>query len=116
MKYLHQFGFSALLLNACAGNTASDRNGIAIDTIAIVDTIVTSDAALGGQIELAVAPAGRVYIADARMQRLISVAEDGSDLHFIGRKGNGPGEFHTPWLIGVTGDSLRVWEANRRTI
>lgn len=58
--------------------------------------------------DLEVAPDGRIYIAQPQEQRLRVFRPDGTFLRYIGRSGEGPGEFRTIDNVGWLNDSLYV--------
>ncbi|MGD2047004.1 MAG: hypothetical protein PVJ80_10470 [Gemmatimonadota bacterium] len=51
--------------------------------------------------------AGRVYVLDALDMQIRVYGPDGSLLGRLGRRGDGPGEFARPPIVGVLGDT--VW-------
>src|SRR5690606_13352676 len=60
---------------------------------------------IGTPNDIDVDAAGRVWGADARSHRLLVVDPAGGEPRFVGREGDGPGEFRTPVRITV-GDTL----------
>jgi len=72
-------------------------------------TVVSLESELiGYPTDLDVAPDGRLWIADHRGRRLLSVAPDGSDPRTYGREGEGPGELRGPRSLAAGGDRIRV--------
>jgi len=61
--------------------------------------------------DLAVAPDGRLWIADGQAKQVVSVAPDGTDARVLGREGEGPGEFRAPVAIAAGADRIRVLDA-----
>lgn len=58
---------------------------------------------------------GRIVIASAGTQQIRFYGTDGRLLRAVGRAGEGPGEFGTPfWLGRLRGDSVAVWDAGLR--
>ncbi|HEX2093028.1 MAG TPA: 6-bladed beta-propeller [Longimicrobiaceae bacterium] len=54
---------------------------------------------------------GRIFVADDINHRVAVFRPDGRFLQFMGRRGNGPGEFQQPWLVATdTQDSVFVWD------
>jgi len=100
----------ALALPAAAACAESPADPVAFD-VALPDpvTVVSLESELiGFPSGLDVAPDGRLWIADLRGRRLISVAPDGSDPRTIGREGEGPGEFRSPRAVAAGADRIRV--------
>ncbi|MGD8277107.1 MAG: hypothetical protein PVH00_03725 [Gemmatimonadota bacterium] len=101
---------AALALPAVTGCANSDREAAPFD-VALPDpvTVVSLESELiGHPTGLDVAPDGRLWIADVRARRVVSVASDGSDARTIGREGEGPGEFRSPTAIAAGPDRIRV--------
>ncbi|HEX7119816.1 MAG TPA: hypothetical protein VF212_13580 [Longimicrobiales bacterium] len=99
------------LLTACgfAGDRASPA--FVEETLAVADTVVTTESALiGYATDLAVGPGGRLYLTDARLSHVLTVGPGGEDPRTIGREGSGPGEFATPWSLAVSGDGVWVFD------
>lgn len=54
---------------------------------------------------------GRIVVASAGTKELQIYSPDGRLLSRVGRAGEGPGEFQTPYWVGVLpGDSIAVWD------
>jgi hypothetical protein len=54
---------------------------------------------------------GRVYVADNAAHRVSVFQGDGRFIATLGREGQGPGEFESPWLVRVDpNDSVFVWD------
>jgi hypothetical protein len=54
---------------------------------------------------------GRLLVADDLNQRVSVFGPGGRFIGAIGRKGNGPGEFQSPWLVATDArDSIFVWD------
>ena len=55
---------------------------------------------------------GSIVVADDEAHHVAVYTADGRLLKRLGRQGQGPGEFETPWLVSVSrGDSVFVWDA-----
>ncbi|MBW3656616.1 MAG: 6-bladed beta-propeller [Gemmatimonadetes bacterium] len=55
--------------------------------------------------------AGRLLVADDLNHRVAVFGRDGRFVGSIGRKGRGPGEFESPWLVVTDArDSIFVWD------
>ena len=73
--------------------------------------------AFGRIMSVAVDSRGRVVIADDLSHHLKVFDHTGTYLTTIGRWGEGPGEFHSPWDVQVgPGDSLYVWDPGQAAI
>jgi 6-bladed beta-propeller len=54
---------------------------------------------------------GRIYVADDNHRRVSVFTADGRFVQHLGREGEGPGEFSTPWRVVVDPrDSVFVWD------
>ena len=83
----------------------------------IEDTVVsTASGLIGGATDLSIGANGRLYLADSRLTRVLSVRPDSTDPHVIGREGSGPGEFSAPGGLATSADSLWVFDARRSTV
>jgi hypothetical protein len=52
---------------------------------------------------------GRIYILDGQSQSVSVFLHDGTFLHTVGRRGQGPGEFTAAWALSIgSGDTLTV--------
>lgn len=55
--------------------------------------------------------AGRILVADDLGRRVVVFGRDGRYVGTIGRRGQGPGEFESPWRVAVdAADSIFVWD------
>lgn len=59
---------------------------------------------------------GRVWVADARSRRLLVVDPAGGEPRFIGREGDGPGEFRTPVRIRVADTLVHVIDGDNSRV
>lgn len=62
----------------------------------------------GDPLDLAVAPDGRIFVADRDRHRIVALAEDGSFLRAFGDRGPFPGLFVEPFALEILGDRLLV--------
>lgn len=105
----------ALLLLACAGETASDALPVwtleedlrigSLDEAATSLTMVTS---------IEVGPDGRVYVAQPLDRQIRVFDANGAPAGVIGRPGEGPGEFQSVMALGWRADSLWVADGQAR--
>ncbi|HEX6939490.1 MAG TPA: hypothetical protein VF158_08760 [Longimicrobiales bacterium] len=101
----------ALLLAACGFAGDGGAPAFVERTLAVADTVVTTESALiGYATDLAVGPGGRLYLADSRLSHVLTVGPRGEDPRTIGREGSGPGELATPWSLAVSGDGVWVFD------
>ncbi len=71
----------------------------------------------GRIMSLAIDSRGRLVIADDLSQNLKVFELTGEFVATIGRSGEGPGEFYSPWQVRVgPGDSLYVWDPGHAAI
>ena len=62
-------------------------------------------------------PGGRVAVGTSRPPRALVLREDGALEATLGGPGEGPGEFHeVASVVPLGGDSLAVWDPNRRRL
>jgi hypothetical protein len=66
--------------------------------------------------DLALLPDGRVAIVDNRGARVAVFDSTGEWLYDIGGRGKGPGEYTSPILASMWGDTLFVWDALQRRL
>jgi len=59
---------------------------------------------------------GLMYVGQWQDQKILVFSPDGSLVRTIGRKGNGPGEFESVGPLGIIGDSLWAWDAEKSRI
>ncbi len=73
--------------------------------------------AFGSVISIALDGRGRVLVVDQAARHFKVFDASGNYIATVGRKGEGPGEFASPWQIAVgPGDSVFVWDAGRAHI
>jgi hypothetical protein len=68
------------------------------------EQIVGREVELGSVLAARVAPDGGVYALDHVNARIVAFAPDGQRRWILGRRGRGPGEFHTPYRLDVRRD------------
>lgn len=72
-------------------------------------------AAFASLVDASFDPAGRLYLLDARADRVILVDRDGRFVRQVGRSGEGPGEYQLPVRIETAPDGgLVLWDARVR--
>ena len=73
--------------------------------------------AFGRVMDIAVDGRGRIFVADDALHHVKVFSADGRYEGTIGRQGEGPGEFNSPWNVSVDRtDSLFVWDVGRSRI
>lgn len=65
---------------------------------------------------LEVAPDGRIFTLHNRDRQIRVHAPDGTPLATFGARGDGPGEFQSPWTLSLVDDELRVWDTRSSRI
>lgn len=101
----------AVALLACSGAGDDEAAGVpfltAVEEVRIgsVDDPDVGFSRIGG---VAVAPDGRVYVAESQDAQIRVYDRDGNRLGAFGTKGEGPGEFASPGWIGLFGDTVWV--------
>ena len=99
---------AAAVLTGCATERSASNE---TDSLAVVDTLVSTDSELiGGAQDLSIAPGGDLHVADVRFKHLLVVAPDGAVRRTIGKAGEGPGEFVMPMVVQAESDSVRVFD------
>ena len=56
---------------------------------------------------------GKIYVADSGNQRVVIFNSEGKFVKSFGRKGQGPGEFTSPWQLAVFGNEIYVYDWGR---
>jgi hypothetical protein len=84
----------------------------AVQAIGLADDSLVFDH-IGSMLVL---PTGNLLIAEPRTG-VVQVL-DPATLHTdrIGRRGEGPGEFRSPWVAGLVGDSIAIWDSAVRRL
>ncbi len=68
--------------------------------------------AFGRVMDVALSRSGRIVVADDQNYNVVVFGPDGRYVGTMGRKGQGPGEFVSPWKVAVDAqDSVFVWDA-----
>lgn len=100
-----------ILVLACLGcGGAADRDGVEVQNIAAIDTLVTSEsAAIAYAIDIDVASSGIVFLADLMANAVVAVDPAGTVTSF-GRRGEGPEEFSGPFALRAEGSVLFVYD------
>lgn len=107
--------FLALVALANCGDPASEPSQPL--PLAATDTLVTTASGIiGGVYDLAVSPAGDLYVADYGFKHVLVVGPAGEVRDTIGNEGTGPGEFQMPGAIGAGDDSVRVFDARSNLV
>lgn len=99
----------AAALAGCSDTPTPDREAA---TWMVERSTVFGDAdgpgALSQIFDVDVAPDGRVVLSEPQFTRVAAFAPDGTFLHEIGRRGEGPGEFLVPGALTWLADTLVV--------
>jgi hypothetical protein len=106
-----------LPLAGCDTGSAPAVIGARHDTLTSFETVVsTASGLVGYPLDLTTGPGERIFIADARGRKVLSVCFDGTEPLTIGREGSGPGEFLQPMRIFATADSLFVYDGRHQRV
>lgn len=101
---------SGLLAVACSGSPPAahslDGPSLSHETLLRIGSVDDSATALTWFYQLAVAPDGRIYTIHPQETTVRVHGPDGRPLGRVGRAGQGPGEYRTPAVLGIHGDSL----------
>lgn len=69
--------------------------------------------AFGRVMDVALSRSGRIVVADDQNHNVVVFGPSGRYVGTMGRKGQGPGEFESPWKVAVDAqDSVFVWDAS----
>lgn len=60
----------------------------------------------GGIADVAVDPAGRIWVVDFRRRQVHVLTREGKPIATLGRSGDGPGEFRLPFQVAVAKDGM----------
>lgn len=106
----------AFLAVACGRNDRVGDDGDypeleAIETLRI-GSVDDPETALTWIVGVRVASDGRIYSLHPQEQQVRVHASDGTPIGRIGRDGEGPGEFRSPYSFGMLGDTLWVLDFN----
>jgi|GEM_PF-2792814 len=103
-----------LLLAACGGT--SDAEPYEIHLPVPTSVVSLESELIGSPTYIDLDQSGRVWIADVQSRRVLVVNPDGSGARFIGREGQGPGEFRLPVRIAARDSVIRVVDAGNSRI
>ena len=78
--------------------------------ITIDDNALPEDVFFVGYGDIAVDWKGNVYILDSRAKNIKKFNSTGKFIKVIGREGQGPGEFSSPYRLACSGDRFVVWD------
>ncbi|MHB1192310.1 MAG: hypothetical protein ACYC6F_04610 [Longimicrobiales bacterium] len=117
----------ALVLMALAceapgsGGSLSDGTAVwSLDTLpelVVLDTILEAEPLLMYPVGAARLSNGNVVVADRWAKTVVYLDPSGRLVRSVGRGGDGPGEFGSPWWVGQCGpDSVFVWDLGRQTM
>lgn len=96
---------------------AEVQRQLVLDEQAAIGSIEGEHDAFGRVMSLAIDSRGRVVVADDLSHDLKVFELTGEYVATVGRSGEGPGEFHSPWQVQVgPGDSLYVWDPGRAAV
>lgn len=69
--------------------------------------------AFGRIMDVALSRSGRILVADDQNHRVVVFGPDGRYVGAVGRRGQGPGEFQSPWQVAADPqDSIFVWDVS----
>ena len=107
-----------VVVRLVAGGDAGAQPAIPTREVREEIRIASNDAVPGMALttisDLAVMPDGRMVTAHGREAVVRIFAPDGRLLRTIGRRGDGPGEFRNPYVVGYIGDTIWVHDSRRR--
>jgi hypothetical protein len=121
MRYLRHSPISLIFLClAFVAFTSAQKKSLAeiyktgkvsfIPEITIDDSALPEGVFLEGYGDVAVDGVGCVYFLDRRAKHIKKFDLTGKFIKLIGREGQGPGEFSSPYRLACSGDSLVVWD------
>jgi hypothetical protein len=107
-----RLGRVVAVVSAFAGGHANAQQALprtpGLEPLSRVRVVETDTLFLSRPTEIAIGPAGHVYVTEANEARVLDLAPDGTIARTFGRKGQGPGEFMHPGTLAVIGDSMLV--------
>ncbi len=96
---------------------ADTQRQLVLDEKTAIGSVDGEHDAFGRIMSLAIDSRGRVVVADDLSHDLKVFELTGEFVTTVGRSGDGPGEFYSPWQVQVgPGDSLYVWDPGRAAI
>lgn len=108
---------TGIALSACGAGDARDDGGVAEHHLAQFDTLITAESGLiGVPSDIALAPDGRIWIADRVLHRVLVVDPEDGAARPIGREGAGPGEFRGPEVVAVSEAGAFVLDFGNRRV
>lgn len=116
MPARHNSFLAALMLVACACSIDDEGRPAYSNTSTLsrLDTLLTAgDTTVGDISDIAVAPDGRVYLADIANSKIVVLDTTGTVDTILGRTGDGPGEFRVPRMVHVTDNEIVVLDHSR---
>lgn len=84
--------------------------------LTIDETSLPEDTFFEGVVDIKCDSDGYVYVCDYKAHNIKKFNSSGKHIDTIGREGQGPGEFNTPFQIAVTDDKLIVWDMGNRRL
>jgi len=87
-----------------------------VQEMRIDESSMPKDTYFEGYLRVACDDKGCVYVCDYKANNIKKFDSLGKYVKTIGRQGQGPGEFATPYEIAVTADRLFVWELGNRRL
>lgn len=96
---------------------SGSRMQLRLEEILSIGSMSGEHDAFGNVTGVALDSRGRIVVADDLGHHFKVFAPSGTHLATVGRKGEGPGEFSSPWTISTgPGDSVVVWDFQRSLI
>ena len=88
-----------------------------LEEVLSIGSLAGDDDAFGRVMAVAMDGRGRILVADDLAHHFKVFEASGAHLATVGSKGEGPGEFESPWGIAAgTGDSVFVWDSDRSRV
>ncbi len=81
-----------------------------VPEIAIDDSALPEGVFFVGYGDISTDDGGNVYVLDSRAKNVKKFDSAGKFIKVIGREGQGPGEFSSPYRLACSGDRLVVWD------
>jgi len=96
---------------------ADRQRQLVLEEQAAIGSMEGEHDAFGRVMSLAIDSRGRVVVADDLSHHLKVFELTGEFVTTVGRSGEGPGEFYSPWQVQIgPGDSLYVWDPGQAAI
>ncbi len=104
-------------LAACDTGGGRDGGGVVEHHLTRFDTLITTESGLiGVPSDVALAPDGRLWIADRVLHRVLVVDPEDGAARPIGREGAGPGEFRGPEAVAASESGAFVLDFGNRRV